>query len=266
MEPPDGAGELQFEHVKPLTTPSVTGAAAKGVTCVGCERPLDRDYFDVNGQVTCQTCSEAFARHAETPRGPGALGRAGLFGFVAALLGAALYFAVIAITHLEVGLVAIAIGYMVGYAVRRGTHGRGGRRFQILALVLTYWSVGLAYSSLAIQELVASQDGTASAAASIAPGPGEPSAATPAPAPRPTGADTGADDAGDGRLWFGVLQLLAFTLAFPVMVVAGSLPGSLISAAIIAFGMRQAWQMTGAPRFEISGPYRIGSPSPAATG
>ena len=42
-----------------------------------------------------------------------------------------------------------------------------------------------------------------------------------------------------------------------------ALPGGLISAAIIAFGMQQAWRMTGAPQLQISGPYRIG-PAPAA--
>jgi ABC-type uncharacterized transport system permease subunit len=47
------------------------------------------------------------------------------------------------------------------------------------------------------------------------------------------------------------------------MMVLGSLPGGLISAAIIAFGMQQAWRMTGSPQVQISGPYRIGA-APAA--
>ena len=40
---------------------------------------------------------------------------------------------------------------MVGWAIRKGTAGRGGRRFQILAAVLTYWAVGLAYTPLAFK-------------------------------------------------------------------------------------------------------------------
>ena len=40
---------------------------------------------------------------------------------------------------------------------------------------------------------------------------------------------------------------------------------ALISAAIIGFGMRQAWLMTAAPQLVITGPYRIGSSTPAAT-
>jgi len=71
--------------------------------------------------------------------------------------GAAIYYAVIAITHLEIGLVAILIGYMVGYAVRRGAGGRGGLRFQILAAVLTYGAVGLAYAPLIVMSALAEQ-------------------------------------------------------------------------------------------------------------
>jgi hypothetical protein len=46
-------------------------------------------------------------------------------------------------------------------------------------------------------------------------------------------------------------------------VVIGSLPGGLLSAAIIAFGMLQAWRMTGAPQLVVTGPYRIAADSPA---
>ena len=56
---------------------------------------------------------------------------------------------------------------------------------------------------------------------------------------------------------------MALSFALPVMMVLGSLPGGLISAAIIAFGMQQAWRMTGSPQIQISGPYTIGA-APAA--
>ena len=56
---------------------------------------------------------------------------AGALGLGAGIVGAAIYYAVIAITHLEIGIVAILIGYMVGRAVRKGARGHGGLRFQI---------------------------------------------------------------------------------------------------------------------------------------
>jgi hypothetical protein len=48
----------------------------------------------------------------------------------------------------------------------------------------------------------------------------------------------------------------------PVLAVVSSLPGGLISAAIIAFGMQQAWRMTGVAALQISGPYRIAATPP----
>jgi hypothetical protein len=43
------------------------------------------------------------------------------------------------------------------------------------------------------------------------------------------------------------------------VVIAGSMPGGVLSAAIIGFGMLQAWKMTAAPAVVVSGPYRIGA-------
>jgi hypothetical protein len=71
----------------------------------------------------------------------------------AGVVGAGIYYAVIAIAHVEVGIVAILIGYMVGYAVRKGARGRGGLRFQVVAVALTYASVALAYAPIAVKGL-----------------------------------------------------------------------------------------------------------------
>jgi hypothetical protein len=171
--------------------------------------------------------------------------RTGLYGLGATIAGAVLYYAIIAITDFEIGIVAIAIGYMVGYAVRAGARGRGGRRFQVLALALTYWAVGLAYTPLAFRGMSEQSEGQAQT--------------TPA---SPASDSTDAADA-DVNIPFAVAFLLVFSLALPVLVVAGSMPGGLISAAIIAFGMHQAWRMTAAPQVQITGPYRIASGSVA---
>jgi hypothetical protein len=55
---------------------------------------------------------------------------------------------------------------MVGYGIRLGTRGRGGRRFQVIALVLTYWAIGLAYSTLGIKALIDARSEGATAAIS----------------------------------------------------------------------------------------------------
>jgi len=250
MTSPDSSGELQFDSVVPRADQSAAFPA--GTSCTLCQRPIAAEYYDVNGHTTCHVCCAQVAHQAEVPREIGTLLRAAVTGAVAAVLGAVVYFAVLAISGFEVGLVAIAIGYMVGYGVRFGTRGRGGRRFQVLALVLTYWAVGLAYSSLAIKELIDNRSKLASAAISGSQAAGPAQTAT---------AEVPADDTAiDGAQFaIGLAVLLAFTWALPVVVIAGSMPGGVLSAAIIGFGMLQAWKMTAAPAVVVSGPYRIGA-------
>ncbi len=254
MTSPHDPGELQFDSVVPRAGADTESAGSR---CTSCQTPLDSEYFDVSGQHVCRACSEKVVYQGATLRGMGTLVRAGAVGVVAAVLGAVAYFAILAVSGYEIGLVAIAIGYMVGYGVRLGTRGRGGRRFQVLALVLTYWAIGLAYSSLAIQQEIQGRSKEASASASgpqtsgdtpdVGPGtPASPAASEEAPL-------TGAGFA------LALLQLLAFTFALPALVIAESLPGSLLSAAIIGFGMLQAWKMTAASAVTVSGPYRIGT-------
>jgi hypothetical protein len=214
--------DLQFDRVVAESARSAP-TAALSVTCSRCKVSIETSYYDVNGHVLCSGCRSAVIAALETPRGIVPLITAGAFGLGAGVVGAAIYYAVIAIAHLEIGIVAILIGYMVGYAVRKGAGGRGGRRFQVLAVVLTYVSIALAYAPLAVR--------------------------------------------GIGILDVGVLPLVrlsAFVAALPVLMAWSSFPSGLISAFIIVIGMRQAWKMTGAPSWQILGPYRVGA-APAPT-
>ena len=296
--PPSPPDDLQFDHVADAADPAAAAApspATAAVVCASCGTPLTTEYYDVNGTPVCAACRAGLERHAADVRRPGVFARAVLFGLGAAVAGAAIYYAVIAITDFEIGLVAILIGYMVGYAVRKATAGRGGRRFQVLGAGLTYLAVGLAYFALAIKQDIGKTAASPapaadSAAAAAAPGapagapaiaeapppppvhpreavgvaddPARPPVADPekVPAPTETGSPVGMAGA--------VAGLLFLIVALPVMAVMGTMPSGLISALIIGIGMHQAWQMTGAPRLEIHGPFRVGgvpdeSPAPA---
>ena len=237
-----GTADLQFDKVVPQTA-----AAPTALTCAYCKRPLGAEYYDVSGKSACAGCRGHIEALIETPRGAGPFLTALLFGTVAGIAGAILYYAVIAITNFEIGIVAIAIGFMVGYAVRKGAGGRGGRRFQILAVVLTYLAVGLAYTPLAVKGALESRAKTTDASSSA----------------------VATKDVSDANARPSPIKLVAVLAAFvvtlPVIVIAGGLPASLLSAAIIFFGMQQAWRMTGVPRLRITGPYRVGAPpAPAA--
>jgi hypothetical protein len=228
---------LQFE-----TAIATEPAAAPGVTCAGCRRLVTDEYYDINGTSFCGACRGQVLQQASTPREWTVLVRALAFGVGAAFAGAALYFAVLTLAGLEIGLVAIAIGYMVGFAVGKATGGRGGRRFQLLAVFLTYWAVGLAYTPVVLSQLTA-EDKEKSAAEQV------------------ETVDPGSPSIRGAAVLAGLL--IGFSVAMPVLIVAGSLPSGLITAAIIAFGMQQAWRMTAPAMLQVQGPYRIGAAPPA---
>jgi Flp pilus assembly protein TadB len=269
--------ELQFDRVESTDAPGSAVTESPAVTCVVCGKSVGAEYYHVNGKPVCENCRHVVTSAAQTPRTAGPLVRAGLFGLLAAVAGAAIYYAVIAITNFEIGLVAILIGYMVGYMVRKGARGRGGRRFQILAVVLTYWAVGLAYTPLAFKG--AGDDEKSEQADTIAPDSARStvgdSAAIAATSDRPQmpastspdsarAADADGDETPSGGSVlkaFGLLFALVFAL--PVIYIAQSMPGGLLSALIIFIGLRQAWSMTAGHTLEISGPYKVGD-GPAA--
>jgi hypothetical protein len=232
---------LQFDRAIPDVPPSPV------VVCAACKQTIPTQYYNVNGHALCGPCRAAVAAAAQTPKGMAAFSKAAVLGAGAGVVGAAIYYAVIAIAHLEIGIVAILIGYMVGYSVRRGVNGRGGLRFQVLAAVLTYMAVAMAYAPVAIQEAMRESKPAAQATAVAAPDVERPAPARPA----------------KGRLVLDVIFLAGLMLALPVLVVIGSMPSGLISAVIILLGMRQAWKMTGAPIMRVAGPFRIGAPQAA---
>jgi hypothetical protein len=262
---------LQFDRAVHSDAPN----AAEGLACAMCGTALRAQYYHVAEQPTCASCKDAVERAnqnaAVKSRRAGILARAFGFGLAAAVAGAILYYAVIAITGWEIGLVAIVIGFMVGWAVRKGSGEAGGRRYQWLAVVLTYFAVGLAYTPLAFKSFaegggpkdaaVADSSGVASPAVTEA-APATDGATTPASAeesnaPAAVGAPTEAASAPGVMVALGITFLFIFAL--PVMYIAGSMPSGLISAIIILVGMQQAWKMTARVEVPISGPYKVGA-------
>jgi len=264
---------LQFDRVH-----SDAPNAAEGLACALCGAPLRTQYFHVAEQPTCATCKDGVERANRTAtaksRRAGILARAFGFGLAAAVAGAILYYAVIAITGWEIGLVAIVIGFMVGYAVRKGSGEAGGRRYQWLAVVLTYFAVGLAYAPLAFKSFaegggardaaVADSEGVASTAATDA-APAADSVGSLAAREQPnlaTTAGTQTDAASTPGMMAALGITFLFIFALPVMYIAGSMPSGLISAIIILVGMQQAWKMTARVEVPISGPYKVGAGPP----
>ena len=133
----------------PINTPSPQFGTAEyvGVSgsnyCQYCHQPIGASYFRVHDTMACPGCAEKVA--AELARDThAAYMRAILFGVGAAILGMIIYATFTIVTGLIVGYVSLGVGWMVGTAMKKGSRGVGGRRYQIAAALLTYAAVSMA--------------------------------------------------------------------------------------------------------------------------
>ena len=77
-----------------------------------------------------------------------------LFGFGAAILGMILYSAFGIITGIVIGYLSLGVGYLVGKAIRTGSGGIGGRRYQIAAIAFTYFAVSMSAVPIGVYQAV----------------------------------------------------------------------------------------------------------------
>jgi len=264
--------ELQFDRAEPIQAAGATDAAAAfqgPVQCAACGTRL-LSYYSVNGKVTCRRCRDAAVAMRQGSHLPTLATAAGL-GLLAAIAGAVIYFAVAKITGYEIGLVSIVVGLLVGKAVRKGARGRGGLRYQALAILLCYLSIASSYFAFAVGEL-ASRKGTPAAevaappAASPTPAAAvqpdvQPAAAQPTAAPpeqaAPEAGEPAEEPAPSGLAMTGALLLLLLQL--PVLVGKEN-PMTFL---LIGIALWEAWKFNVEAPFEATGPYSVGSEPPA---
>jgi hypothetical protein len=227
--PPTKTSELEFERVE---VPRGGGVQS----CRLCRRTIGDEYFEMGGQMICGICGR------ETAQGKG--GRAWLraagFGAAAAAVGTLIWFLIIKLFHSELGLVAIGVGLLVGLAVRAGSRGRGGWRYQALAVGLTYVSITASYVPMVIdgfKAVAAERDASGKK-------PGDAQAkAEPAP-------DRSAK-AGAGDVLAAFALVFAFALASPFL--AGT--SNFMGLVIIAIALYEAWKLN--RLVPVSGPFHL---------
>ena len=111
--------------------------------CHFCQQPVGGSYYRLNGALACRACAEK--AQSELPGDSHAdYMRALLFGIGAAIAGLILYATFEIMTGIIIGYISLAVGWMVGKAMMKGSNGRGGRRYQITAALLTYAAVSMA--------------------------------------------------------------------------------------------------------------------------
>lgn len=141
------AGESQT----PQFTTAEYAANHPNVSCAACRQPIGSPYFKIKGTPFCAACTEKI--RAKMPRDShAAFVRALVFGIAGALAGLALYVIFAVATGLIIGWVSLAVGFIVGKAMRIGSRGVGGRRYQVVAVLLTYFAVSMSAVPIAIQQ------------------------------------------------------------------------------------------------------------------
>ena len=225
------SGELQFEHAEPLPAPGT------GPQCLACKQHIAKTYYHAQGHMVCEACAQRIQSGQQKPLVT-SLGRAALYGLGAALAGCTLYALVAILTGLEVGLIAILVGYMVGRAVRHGSGGLGGRPQQIMAVVLTYFAITTSYLPVFVYQSIKNPSSVQQA--------------------RQTDTPQCRSRSPRCRFAQAIVMLILIFAAAPFLSLTQGL-GALITLFIIFIGLQRAWRLTARSEILIMGPYELES-------
>jgi hypothetical protein len=159
-------------------------------------------------------------------------------------------------TGIIIGYISLAVGWMVGKAMIKGSNGHGGRRYQITAALLTYAAVSMAaipiwihyagerkHSQPASQQKQLSDENRQLENRS-----GQQSESSPAQPPM---------DRSEA-----LLKLAFLGLASPFLELADPFHGA-IGLFILFIGIRIAWQTTQQTRSALAGPFQSSPRQPA---
>ncbi|MFN7936403.1 MAG: hypothetical protein U0R19_23950 [Bryobacteraceae bacterium] len=209
---PPGVDSLQFQ-----TADIVEQKAA----CSQCAAVLENEYYQLAGADVCPDCAARFQSGQQRPKQTWVM-RGFLYGLGAAIGCSIVYAAIVWITSFQLSLMAVVVGYFVGKAVLRGSRGLGGRRCQIVAVALTYFSITSSYVPSMFQSVVERAESQRKK--------GEPVKRSNEPV-------TG----GDVMMGTGVLLILS--MIAPFFSVTRGLNG-ILGLLIIFIGLHQAWKLT----------------------
>ena len=245
------ADDLQFDQADFAGQTSTVAA----VSCQVCQRPVAVQYYELAGKTICTACSEEMKAALTSGSGFGRFVRATFLGFGAAILGAALWYGIRALTGYDFGLIAIVVGVLVGLGVRKGAQHRGGLFYQFLAVLLTYCSVVATYVPETMHGLFEHQ--------------GTPTTAS---APQASAPVTSEEAAAQLRWEQMNPQERAFAATFALVIAAVGtfillIPSlvfekEVIGLLIIAFALWEAWRINRPSRMSLRGPFMIALPPP----
>jgi hypothetical protein len=220
------------EHWKPLTgiegleeagnapflrkrfVPQEYAPGPQAPRCSLCTTSIYLEYYRVNGKLACSKCGVA-ARSGGALANATAYSQGLISGLGAAGLGMVLYAAFTIVTHFYLGYVAVAVGWMIGKGIMKGSKGFGGPKYQITAAVLTYAAISLAAIPIRVEAFSAARD-----------------------------MNWGAE----------LVPLAIWGLFSPILYLQYPIFG-FVGFVLLIFGIRIAWRMTAARRMFVDGPH-----------
>jgi hypothetical protein len=238
-------------------------------TCKSCKQTLSGRYFRINGALACERCTEQLK--TQLPKDThSAFVRGLLLGIGGAIVGLVLYSAFVILLRITIGYASLAVGFIVGKAIRLGSGGIGGRRYQVAALLLTYSAVSISAVPISIAYYIREQK-TKPPAVVVQPSSRQPGSSASGTSPENSSAPQ--DPSGSpssvkpkAGLAAVLIGLAILGLTSPFMALADPLHG-LIGLVILFVGLQIAWKLTGAPKVDILGPFTVGaSTAPPALG
>jgi hypothetical protein len=254
---------MGFPPANPTPQFATAEYAGSGDVCKSCNQAISGAYYRINGSLACDRCSTQL--QTQLPKDShSAFVRALTFGIGAAIAGLIGYAAFGIITSIRIGYISLAVGWLIGKAMRTGSKGVGGLRYQIAAAALTYAAVSMAAIPVYFSQ-ISKDKATRPPQMKTAPAnPGGPAsdAETDDSASSSSGTATPAAQAKPRMNPFKALGLLALLgLASPFLELQDPFHGA-IGLVILFVGIRFAWQQTGAPKIDIVGPFQNRAPTP----
>jgi hypothetical protein len=125
-------------------------AGAAEIKCSVCGSLIEGQKYVLNAQPACTRCAVAAGAPVDSSA---AFSTAVVYGVGAAFAGLAFYAGFAIAFHFYIGYVAVAVGWLIGKAMMAGSKGIGGRKYQIVAVALTYFAISMASIPIGIAEV-----------------------------------------------------------------------------------------------------------------
>ena len=259
----------------------------RGIQCSDCRNVSRTAYYALNERPVCARCKQQYAERIARATGPGAWPRTVIQAMLVALAGAVLTAIGISIFGMVRIACSVGIGYLIGATIRKANGGWPGRKYQVLAVVLTYFALGLgavlptlfslraAHRDVqqAVADSIAAARAKAAADSAAAENPDAVSATDElaamadsmeaARAKRPVHRSAELQNAERlARTSFvgAIAGALIMMITLPIL---ANLQYGIYAAGFgllaFGFGMKKAWDLTeGGVHLELSGPYKVG--------